>query len=78
MSFAQATQPSAWFWSTGSAWGTVQQSPDGPGAPSVRLEVLAGEVRVDRVTVGAYDFAPKTAGLLTEDTSYELEPAPAG
>jgi non-lysosomal glucosylceramidase len=74
MSFAQATQPSAWFWSTGSAWGTVQQSPDGPGVPGVRLEVLAGQVRVDRVTVGGHDLAPKTPGLLTAGTGYELEP----
>ena len=32
MTFAEVTQPTRWFWSTGSAWGTVQQTPGGPDA----------------------------------------------
>ncbi len=31
MTFAEVTRPARWFWSTGSAWGTIQQTPGGPG-----------------------------------------------
>ena len=34
MTFAAAGQPVQWFWSTGSAWGTLRQAPDGPGGPA--------------------------------------------
>jgi non-lysosomal glucosylceramidase len=43
MTFAEADQPVTWFWSTGSAWGTVHQS---PGSPP-RLEILHGSLPPD-------------------------------
>jgi non-lysosomal glucosylceramidase len=75
MTFTKAEQPVRWFWSTGSAWGTVQQSPGGGSlAPSVRLEVLHGSVRVERLLVGEHGFRPKEPGVLVAGTTAELEP----
>jgi hypothetical protein len=69
MTFAQATEPTRWFWSTGGAWGVLHQA---PGA-AARLEVLAGSVRVDTVVIGGRHLRPKSSGPLTGIT--DLEPA---
>jgi non-lysosomal glucosylceramidase len=71
MTFAQAQQPAQWFWSTGSAWGTVRQSPDG----AVQFEVLSGAVRVERLLVGGREYRPKAGPDLTAGSPAELEPA---
>ena len=71
MTFAQAQQPAQWFWSTGSAWGTVRQSPDG----NAQLEVLSGAVRIERLLVGAREYRPKAGPDLTAGSPSELEPA---
>jgi hypothetical protein len=76
MTFAEATRPVRWFWSTGSAWGTIQQTPGGPDGPRVELEVLSGSVRIERLTVGAQDFRPKGGPVLEAGTVGELEPLP--
>jgi non-lysosomal glucosylceramidase len=75
MTFAQASQPTRWFWSTGYAWGTVQQSPDGPGGHQVELEVLSGSVRVEQLTAGELVFRPKGGPVLEAGGVYEFEPA---
>ena len=42
MSFARSSDGAKWFWSTGSAWGTVQQSFANDGKLQVQLDVLGG------------------------------------
>ena len=69
MTFAEATQPARWFWSTGSAYGLLHQSPGG----TATLEVVAGSVRVDQVVIGGRHLRPKSSGPLTGIT--DLEPA---
>ena len=83
MAFAQAPMPGPgpvsvlWFWSDGSAWGSVRQSFDAVGALSVRLEVQHGSVWVERVLVGGQEFAPPTPGVLVAGFAAELSrPAP--
>jgi non-lysosomal glucosylceramidase len=71
LTFARATEPTRWFWSTGGAWGVLHQA---PGA-AARLDVLAGSVRVDRVVIGGTELTPKTPGDLTAGTTTDLEPA---
>jgi uncharacterized protein (DUF608 family) len=44
MAFRAARKPTRWFWSNGSAWGTVAQRPGG----QARLEVLHGELTLRR------------------------------
>jgi uncharacterized protein (DUF608 family) len=66
MAFAPAPQPSRWFWSSGSAWGTVDQGPTVDGQRSVSLDVMDGRVRVDRVLVGTATFRPEVAGDLSQ------------
>jgi non-lysosomal glucosylceramidase len=57
MTFAASPHPVTWFWSAGSAWGTVRQdftgsgSGSGSGERTVTLDVLHGSIRVDRVLV---------------------------
>ena len=75
MTFAEVTQPTRWFWSTGSAWGTVQQTPGGPGGGRVELEVLSGSVRVEQLLAGEQAFRPKGGPVLEAGTVCELEPA---
>jgi non-lysosomal glucosylceramidase len=60
-----AQGPVRWFWSAGTAWGTVRQSLDAPGRLDVMLEVLHGSVRVERVLVGGQEFVPPQPGVLT-------------
>jgi uncharacterized protein (DUF608 family) len=72
MSFAQAKAPSRWFWSTGSAWGTLVQSEDASGARSAQLDVAYGSVRVDRVVIGGSALYAKGPGVLVAGTSYDL------
>jgi non-lysosomal glucosylceramidase len=75
MTFAQAQQPAQWFWSTGSAWGTVRQAPDGEPGP-VQLEVLSGSVRIERLLVGTREYRPKAGPDLTAGGGpADLEPA---
>jgi len=69
MTFAEAAQPARWFWSTGSAYGLLHQSPGG----TATLEVMGGSVRVDRVVIGDRELRPKGPGVLTGPT--DLEPA---
>jgi hypothetical protein len=72
MSFAEAKAPSRWFWSTGSAWGTLVQSEDASGARSAQLDVAYGSVRVDRVVIGGSALYAKDPGVLVAGTSYDL------
>ncbi|HLL90591.1 MAG TPA: GH116 family glycosyl-hydrolase, partial [Tepidisphaeraceae bacterium] len=51
MRFAATCGPSRFFWSTGSAYGTVAQRPAG-GEIAIELEVLHGVLRLTRVAVG--------------------------
>jgi non-lysosomal glucosylceramidase len=74
MTFAEVTQPTRWFWSTGSAWGTVQQTPDGPDGGRVELEVLSGSVRVEQLVAGERAFRPKGGPVLTGGAVCQLEP----
>jgi non-lysosomal glucosylceramidase len=71
MTFAAAATPAQWFWSSGSAWGTVEQTAHGDGGRSVRLEVLDGRVRVDRVVIASEIFRPESPGQLSMGT-YQL------
>ncbi len=78
MTFAEATRPARWFWSTGSAWGTIQQTPGGPDGGRVELEVLSGSVRVERLVAGDQAFRPKAGSggpMLAAGTVCELEKA---
>jgi hypothetical protein len=52
MEFAAAPGPATWFWSNGTAWGTVRQVPSADGV-EVTLEVLHGGVTVREIKVGA-------------------------
>ncbi|HEX3491713.1 MAG TPA: hypothetical protein VHU92_20375, partial [Streptosporangiaceae bacterium] len=69
MRFAEAAQPARWFWSTGSAYGLLHQSPDGTAS----LEVVGGSVQVEKVLIGTRELHPKSPGVLTGPT--DLEPA---
>ncbi len=54
MTFARADRPVRWFWSTGSAWGLVTQSP----GTDPQLEVLHGNIRVTRIDLRLGAAAP--------------------
>jgi non-lysosomal glucosylceramidase len=71
MAFAPAAGPTKWFWSSGSAWGTVEQAPAADGKKVVRLDVLHGNARVDRLIIGAATFRPEVPGRLSAG-SYNL------
>jgi uncharacterized protein (DUF608 family) len=74
MKFAEAREPTQWFWSNGAAWGTLRQAGAGAGAGARRahLEVVRGSVRVERVLIGDVTLAPQPAGVLEAGTTYEL------
>jgi hypothetical protein len=72
MTFAPADTATRWFWSSGSAWGTVEQSANSVGNKEVWLNVLAGSVFVDRVVLGGATFQPERAGQLSRG-SYQLQ-----
>jgi uncharacterized protein (DUF608 family) len=72
MSFAEAQGPANWFWSTGSAWGTLRQGAPGTGARSAQLEVAFGSVRVEQVAIGASVLRPPAPGLLRAGVTVEL------
>ncbi len=58
LKFAAARQPTQWFWSNGSAWGTVTQQPE-KGLIAVELEVLHSAINVERLELrgaGAVDL----------------------
>jgi hypothetical protein len=74
MTFAGASGPTCWFWSSGAAWGTLRQTLDGPGARSAQLEVVHGSVRVERVIVGGAALSPPAPGLLVAGATYDLAP----
>jgi non-lysosomal glucosylceramidase len=71
MTFAAAEGPSRWFWSSGAAWGTVEQRSDASGSKSVRIDVLDGSVRLDRAHIGNATFQPEFPGELSRG-SYQL------
>ncbi|HUT34865.1 MAG TPA: GH116 family glycosyl-hydrolase [Planctomycetota bacterium] len=48
MTFAAARKPTTWFWSTGSAWGTVRQRPSRRGT-HVEIAVLHGRLELGKV-----------------------------
>ena len=77
MTFAPTATPCQWFWSTGAAWGTVLQASDANGEKSVRIDVLDGRVRVDRVQVGDTAFQPEPSGELSRG-SYQLSRRTSG
>lgn len=70
MHFAQADR-ARWFWSTGYAWGTFEQSTAAGGERAAHLEVLGGSVKLARVVVGDEVFAPAQAADLAAG-SYPL------
>jgi uncharacterized protein (DUF608 family) len=78
MSFAaapgpgQSPGPVVWFWSDGTAWGTVRQSFEATGTLRVRLEVMHGSVRVERVLVGGQEFVPPQPGVLAAGFAGDL------
>jgi non-lysosomal glucosylceramidase len=72
MTFAPAETATRWFWSSGSAWGTVEQSANSDGNKEVWLNVLDGSVFVDRVLLGDATFQPERAGQLSRG-SYQLQ-----
>ncbi len=76
MSFARSSDGAKWFWSTGSAWGTVQQSFANDGKLQVQLDVLGGRVRVDRALVGETTFRPDAPGQLPPGR-YQLREHPS-
>jgi hypothetical protein len=67
MRFAQAAAPAQWFWSQGTAWGTIRQS-----AGAATLAVLGGPVRVERVLIGKREYRPPRPGILAGDTVHDL------
>jgi len=73
MRFAAADGPAVWFWSNGAAWGTLGQDAAGVGADRrATLTVLHGQVRVERVIIGARELRPPRPGLLAAGASHEL------
>jgi uncharacterized protein (DUF608 family) len=50
MGFAASDRPATWFWSAGSAWGTVHQAP----GSSPRVDILHGDIRITEVRIGGY------------------------
>lgn len=60
--FAAADTVVRWFWSTGYAWGTVEQRPAGDET-AVTIDVLAGEVRLDRLVLDGAGTAELGHGL---------------
>jgi uncharacterized protein (DUF608 family) len=52
--FSVRSVPTAarWFWSSGSAWGTIAQRSESPDRRTASLEVCEGEIRVERLRVG--------------------------
>ncbi|TDE11449.1 GH116 family glycosyl-hydrolase [Jiangella asiatica] len=61
--FAAAGRAARWFWSTGYAWGTVEQRPT-TGGTDVTLEVVGGRVRLCRLVldgVGSADIGDRVA-----------------
>jgi len=52
LSMKQADELVCWFWSNGSAWGTITQRPEPSGGISVSLEVCEGTLRLQRLRVG--------------------------
>ena len=59
MSFRASDASATWFWSAGTAWGTLTQS---PGEPP-RFTVLHGEVRLTSIRIGNRDYPPPLAPL---------------
>ena len=64
MSFAE--QSGTWLWSNGYAWGTCRILDDG----SVRLDVLHGSLRLDRLIIGSKAFKVKE-GIIEAGASWE-------
>jgi non-lysosomal glucosylceramidase len=71
MRFAVSSRPVRWFWSTGSAWGILDQGAN--GEPHVELEVLHGAVLVERLVVGPREYRSKRSPLLRAPTRTEFE-----
>jgi hypothetical protein len=74
MSFAGAQAPTRWFWSSGSAWGTLRQTGGASGIRRGQLEVVYGSVRVERVVIGETVLTPPSPGLLVAGATYALSP----
>lgn len=49
---AESPRPASWFWSNGSAWGTVCQRPESSGSVSVALTVEEGSLPIACLRVG--------------------------
>jgi len=64
MTLAASPAPTVWFWSNGTAWGTVRQSLRPSDTRAVELEVLHGSLRLVRVMIGGEEFRPPSAGVL--------------
>ncbi len=72
MSFAGAETPTRWFWSNGTAWGTLRQVLAPSGALRAELDVTHGSVRVDKVLIGGTVLYPPAPGVLVAGATYEL------
>jgi len=77
MSFACPDGASSWFWSNGTAWGTLEHGavPDQGGAAPAHLHVLGGEVSISRVRVGPIMYRTVEPGVHGQGR-YELLPGP--
>jgi non-lysosomal glucosylceramidase len=64
MKFAPVQAENRWFWSSGAAWGTVEQGQGTDDRNFVRLDVLSGSVRVDHIEMGGTSFYPQLPGFL--------------
>jgi hypothetical protein len=66
LSIAAARQPTTWFWSNGSAWGTIEQHPH-PQGIALSLRVMYGSLRIRAIKIG-------DAGQLNYDQAQQIEP----
>jgi non-lysosomal glucosylceramidase len=62
ITFAPATEPSQYFWSNGSAWGTFRQQPKG-NAISCNLTVREGELKVQTLVLDGFGSTQLEAPL---------------
>ncbi len=65
MAFRAVTDPVRWWWSNGSAWGTVRLRPTGGGATRVALHVARGSIDLASFTLT--NRAGSAAGAATFD-----------
>lgn len=63
--FTAATEPTQWFFSTGDAWGTITQRPDGDTRIVAELNVIEGDIGIAELVLagaGSARFDNRTVG----------------